>query len=104
MSATTGVLGVALAIWGQLLGAQRRAFHVDNGHPMTDGIILLAPMPGFVASVLALGLGTACFRAGTRGTAWGYGGLALGTFGVVLTLTGIPMSLVPNPWRGPAIE
>lgn len=71
MSATTGILGVALAIWGQLLGARRRAFHVDNGHPMTDGIILLAPMPGFVASVLAVGLGMACFRAGTRGTAWG---------------------------------
>src|SRR5690625_2019995 len=62
MSTTTGGIGIALTLWGQLWVAERYADYVNSGHPETDGIMLTAPIPGFICAVLAIVLGTAGIR------------------------------------------
>lgn len=104
MSTTTGGLGVVLTVWGQSLKAERHAFHVNNGHPMMDGNILFAPMPGFIFTVLAIGLGAPGLRAQAGGRAWAIVGIVVGAIAVALTLTGIPVGLVPNPWVEPMVR
>lgn len=103
MSTTTGGIGIALALWGQLVRAERYAFHVNNGHGMTDDIMLLALMPGFLCAVLALGLGTAGLRDRTSGRTWAIVGLVVGTIAVACTVSGVPVDLVPNPRIQPEV-
>jgi hypothetical protein len=103
MSTTTGGIGIALTLWGQLLRAERYAFHVNNGHGMTDDIMLLTLVPGFICAVLAIVLGTAGLRDRTSGRAWAIVGLVVGTIAVALTVSGIPVDLVPNPRIQPEI-
>lgn len=60
--------------------ADRNAFHVNNGHSETDGLILIAPIPVFICAVLAIVLGTAGIRERTSGRTWAIVGVTVGNY------------------------
>lgn len=103
MSTTTGGIGIALVLWGQLVWSERYAFHANNGHGMTDDIMLLALLPGITCAALALVLGVAGFRDRSSRTAWTIVGLVVGTIAVACTVSGVPGVLVPNPLIQPEV-
>lgn len=103
MSTTTGGIGIALALWGQLWVSERYANYVNGGHPDTDGIMLSAPIPGFICAVLALVLGTAGIRGRTSERTWAIVGVVFGAIAVAFTVSGMPISLVPDPQIRPEI-
>lgn len=96
MSTTVGGIGIALALWGQLLMAYRYAIHVNNGHPETDGLMRIAPVPGFICAVFAIALGTAGIRDWTSGRVWAIASVMVGAIAVAFTVSGMPVSLVPD--------
>lgn len=98
MSTTTGGIGIALVLWGQVVVAERSALHAHNGHPvMFDPIAIIAPFPGFICAVLALVLGTAGLLSRRTGRAWAIAGVVTGTIAVASTVSGLPVSVLPDP-------
>ncbi|WP_114854249.1 hypothetical protein [Brachybacterium sp. YJGR34] len=98
MSTTAGGIGIALMLWGQLVVAERHALRVRNGHPvMFDGIALLAPAPGLICALLALGLGTIGLLTRQTRRVWAVAGVITGAIAVACTVSGLPISLVPDP-------
>lgn len=92
-ASTTGGIGIALALWGQVVVAERYARHVQNGHPvMFDGIAFVAPIPSVICAVLALALGTVglCTRGANR--LW----TVAGVIAIACTVSGLPVSLFPD--------
>ena len=76
--------------------ADRNAFHVNNGHPETDGLIRMAPIPGFICAVLAIVLGTAGIPERTSGRTWAIVGVIVETIAVAFTVSGMPVSMVQD--------
>lgn len=103
MSVTTGGLAIAHTVWGQLLRADRYAFHVNNGHGMEDDFMVLALVPGLICAALAIALGTAALRGRAGGRTWPMVGVIVGAVAVAFTVSGIPVELVPNPRVEPEV-
>ncbi|WP_263310042.1 hypothetical protein [Brachybacterium atlanticum] len=97
MSSTAGGIGIALALWGQVVVAERYARHVQNGHPVSfDGIASVAPIPGFICAVLALVLGAFGLRTRRSQRVWAIAGIIAGVIAVACTVSGLPVSLLPD--------
>lgn len=97
MSSTAGGIGIALALWGQVVVAERYARHVQNGHPvMFDGIAFVAPIPGVICAVLALVLGTVGLSTRSANRLWTIVGVIAGVIAIACTVSGLPVSLFPD--------
>ena len=98
MSTTTAGIGLALALSGQLHVAERLALHARTGHPIDfDGLVSMAPVPGLICSLLAVGLGVAGIHTRDNRRAWSIAGVVVGTLAVACSVSGLPISLIPDP-------
>lgn len=98
MSTTTAGIGLALALSGQLHVAERLALHVRTGHPIAfDSLVSIAPAPGLICALLAVILGVAGMHSRETRRAWSIVGVAVGTIAVACSVSGLPVSLIPDP-------
>lgn len=98
MSTTTAGTGLALALSGQLHVAERLALHARTGHPIAfDGLVSMAPVPGLICALLAVGLGVAGIHSCDSRRAWSIVGVVVGTIAVACSVSGLPVSLIPDP-------
>lgn len=98
MSATAAGIGVALVLSGQLQAVERQSLHARTGHPIDhDGLLLIAPVPGLICALLAIALGMAGIRTRDCRRAWSAVGLVIGTIALACSLSGLPVSLIPDP-------
>lgn len=98
MSTTTAGIGLALALSGQLHVAERLALHARTGHPIAfDGLVSMAPVPGLICALLAVGLGVAGIHTRDNRRAWSIVGVVVGTIAVACSVSGLPVSLIPDP-------
>ncbi len=98
MSTTTAGIGLALVLSEHLHVAERLALHVRTGHPIAfDSLVSMAPVPGLICALLAVGLGVAGIHTRDSRRAWSIVGVVVGTIAVACSVFGLPVSLIPDP-------